>query len=53
MFGEFDRVVPPENGDLMAEKISQAQVVLIPDTGHMFPIENPAAAADMIRDFLL
>ena len=53
MSGEFDRVVPPGNTDLMAEKIPQAQVVLIPDTGHMFPIENPAAAADVIKEFLL
>lgn len=50
--GEFDRVVPPGNADLMAEKIAQAQVVLIPDTGHMFPIENPAAAADALKIFL-
>ena len=50
--GEYDRVVPPGNADLMAEKIAQAEVVLIPDTGHMFPIENPFAAADVIKEFL-
>ncbi len=50
--GEFDRVVPPGNAKLMAEKIPQAQVVIIPDTGHMFPIENPVTAADEIKVFL-
>jgi len=51
--GKYDRVVPPGNADMMAEKISQAKVVLIPDTGHMFPIENPTAAADVLKEFLL
>jgi len=50
--GEFDRVVPPGNADLMAKKIGQAEIVLIPDTGHMFPIEKPAAAADAIKIFI-
>ncbi len=53
MSGEFDQVVPSGNADLMAEKIAQAQVVIIPDTGHMFPIEKPAAAAAAIKEFLL
>lgn len=50
--GDFDRVVPPGNAGLLAAKIAQAEVVLIPETGHMFPIENPAAAADVIKGFL-
>lgn len=50
--GKYDCVVPPGNADLMAEKIEQAEIVLIPDTGHMFPIENPAAAADVLKEFL-
>jgi pimeloyl-ACP methyl ester carboxylesterase len=50
--GEHDRVVPPGNAQLMAEKIANARVVLIPGTGHIFPIENPGAAAGTIREFL-
>jgi len=50
--GDHDRVVPPGNTDLMAVKIARAEVVLVPDTGHMFPIENPAAAAEVIKEFL-
>ncbi len=52
LFGEYDRVVPPGNAELMAEKISNAEVVILPDTGHIFPIENPSAAAKAIKDFL-
>lgn len=52
LFGEYDRVVPPGNGELMAEKIASAQVEILPGTGHIFPIEDPPAAADIIRKFL-
>ena len=40
LFGEFDRVVPPGNADLMASKISDAQTVVLPACGHIFPVEN-------------
>jgi pimeloyl-ACP methyl ester carboxylesterase len=52
LFGEFDQVVPPGNADLMAEKIAKAQTQIIPATGHIFPIENPAATVDALQDFL-
>lgn len=52
MFGEHDRVVPPGNADLMAEKLQDSQVVIIPDTGHIFPIENPTATAAAIKEFI-
>lgn len=51
--GEFDRVVPPGNAELMAEKITNSRVVQIPDTGHIFPIENPGESAKIIKSFLL
>jgi pimeloyl-ACP methyl ester carboxylesterase len=50
--GEFDRVVPPGNANLMAEKIADSRVEIISHTGHMFPIEDPPAAANVIRSFL-
>lgn len=52
LFGEFDRVVPPGNTDLMAAKIADAQVEIIPATGHIFPIENPSATVAAIHKFL-
>jgi len=50
--GEFDKVVPPENTNLLQEKISGSQVVLIPDAGHFFPIEVPEIAAKHIIKFI-
>jgi 3-oxoadipate enol-lactonase len=52
LFGEFDMVVPPGNADLIAAKIPDAQVNIIPATGHIFPIEDPAATVDVIYKFL-
>ena len=43
-FGEHDRVVPPGNAALLAAKIPHSVVHILPDAGHMFPIEAPDAA---------
>lgn len=52
LFGEFDMVVPPGNANLMADKIAGARVTLLPGTGHIFPIEDPAATVNAIVNFL-
>ena len=52
LFGEHDEVVPPGNATLMAEKLPDAEVKIIPDTGHLFPIERPEATVKAIREFL-
>lgn len=52
LFGEHDRVVPPGNAELMADKIPDARVEILPHTGHMFPIEDPQATAAILREFL-
>jgi pimeloyl-ACP methyl ester carboxylesterase len=49
--GEHDRVVPPGNAGLLAAKIPQAQVKILPNTGHLFPIEDPAATVAAITEF--
>ena len=51
MFGAHDKVVPPANAELLSAKISASKVVILPDAGHFFPIEVPAAAAQAIIDF--
>jgi len=51
LFGEEDKVVPPGNAKLMADKINNAQVRILPGLGHIFPVENPRAAADAILEF--
>jgi len=52
LFGEFDRVVPPGNADLLAKKIDDAWIEIIPATGHIFPIENPSDTFAAIHEFL-
>ncbi len=51
LFGAHDKVVPPENASLLAEKISGSKVVILPNAGHFFPIEVAEAASRTITDF--
>jgi pimeloyl-ACP methyl ester carboxylesterase len=53
LFGEHDRVVPPGNAQLLAEKIQGARAVILPAAGHIFPLEIPEATVAVIREFLL
>jgi len=34
LFGAHDKVVPPENASLLAEKIANSQIVIFPDARH-------------------
>jgi pimeloyl-ACP methyl ester carboxylesterase len=52
LFGAHDKVVPPANADLLAKKIPNSQVVILPDAGHFFPMEVPEEAAHVIIDFV-
>jgi pimeloyl-ACP methyl ester carboxylesterase len=51
LFGEHDKVVPPANADLLAQKISRSRVCILPDAGHFFPIEVPEKASRTIIEF--
>jgi pimeloyl-ACP methyl ester carboxylesterase len=51
LFGKYDMVVPPANAALLAEKIPDSSVVILPDAGHFFPIEVPEAASQAVVDF--
>jgi len=50
--GECDRLVPPGNGQLIAERISGAEFVLIPHAGHIFSTDQPDEAHRAALDFL-
>jgi pimeloyl-ACP methyl ester carboxylesterase len=52
LFGEHDKVVPPGNADLLAAKIPNSTIHLLPNAGHFFPIETPEAANEAITEFL-
>lgn len=51
LFGEHDKVVPPDNAALLASKISNSKVVILPNAGHFFPLEVPEAAARAVIEF--
>ncbi|MBI5353630.1 MAG: alpha/beta fold hydrolase [Chloroflexi bacterium] len=51
LFGAHDKVVPPENASLLADRIAGSKVVIFPDAGHFFPIEIAEMASRTITDF--
>jgi pimeloyl-ACP methyl ester carboxylesterase len=46
VWGEHDRLVSPIYADLFREKIANAEVVKIPDTGHVISLESPQPLAE-------
>ena len=52
LLGEHDQVVPPGNTELLANKLPDARIKTLPNTGHMFPVEDPDAAVAALLDFL-
>jgi 3-oxoadipate enol-lactonase len=50
--GGYDQVVPPENASLLAKKIPDSKVVMLPEAGHFFPIETPEAASQAVIHFI-
>ncbi|MFQ5422067.1 MAG: alpha/beta fold hydrolase [Anaerolineae bacterium] len=51
LFGEHDQVAPPGNADLLAAKIPNSAIKIIPDAGHFFPMETPNAAVTAVVAF--
>jgi 3-oxoadipate enol-lactonase len=39
--GDDDRMVPVQNGRMIAERIPGAELLELPDTGHLYPTEAP------------
>lgn len=52
LFGEHDKVVPPANADLLAREIPNSTIHILPDAGHIFPIEVPDEAVRVVTGFL-
>jgi 3-oxoadipate enol-lactonase len=50
--GDTDRLVPPGNAKLIADRIRGARVVMIPHAGHVFATDQPEAAHQAILQFL-
>ncbi len=50
--GEADRMTPVESSRAMAERIPDAQLVVIPAAGHMVMLERPAEVAGLLTEWL-
>jgi len=50
--GESDRLIPPQNSDLIAARITGSQLLKIPHASHMFFTDQPEIAQRAISDFL-
>ena len=50
--GESDRLVPPENGELIRERIPGAKLVMIPHASHLFLTDQTEIAHRVILEFL-
>jgi 3-oxoadipate enol-lactonase len=52
LVGEQDALTPPEMSVSLQEAIAGAQLVVIPDAGHLSNLENPEAFNAALEDFL-
>lgn len=52
MHGETDRLIPPANAGLIANRIPGAKLVMIPNAGHVFTTDQPAIAHREVLEFL-
>jgi pimeloyl-ACP methyl ester carboxylesterase len=50
--GESDRLIPPGNANLIAQRIPGAKLVMIPRASHLFFTDQPEVANRAIMDFL-
>jgi pimeloyl-ACP methyl ester carboxylesterase len=50
--GETDELVPAENGRLIAERISGAELVILPEAGHIYFTDQPEASMNATLSFL-
>jgi 3-oxoadipate enol-lactonase len=52
LHGAEDRVVPPENGRMLAARLPHAEYVELPGHGHNLTLEIPDEVAELISAFL-
>jgi pimeloyl-ACP methyl ester carboxylesterase len=52
MHGESDRLIPPQNSELIAARITGSQFVKLPRASHLFMTDQPEASQRAILDFL-
>ncbi|MGP8078814.1 MAG: alpha/beta fold hydrolase [Thermoplasmata archaeon] len=50
--GMDDAVIDPAHGRILRQSIPRAQIRILPQTGHMVPLERPQETSDAIRTFV-
>lgn len=50
--GDTDRLIPPSNGYLIAARIPDCQLVILPQASHIFPTDQPELTMRHLMDFL-
>jgi pimeloyl-ACP methyl ester carboxylesterase len=50
--GESDAITPPAMAENMHRSIAGSKIAIIPQAGHMSPMEQPAAVTKAIAEFL-
>ncbi len=51
--GDDDPIVPLVNGRILAGRIPDARLHVVPGGGHLFLLEDPSAIAELVAEFLL
>jgi pimeloyl-ACP methyl ester carboxylesterase len=51
VWGESDRMIPPAHGDAFRRAISGAELIRLPEAGHMVIVEQPEAVVAAIARF--
>ncbi|MDQ2838441.1 MAG: alpha/beta hydrolase [Actinomycetota bacterium] len=52
VWAEKDRVMPPEHGRRLAEILPRGQLVVVPDSYSLLPLDQPVSLAKAIREFV-
>ncbi len=50
--GEEDAITPPSAARLMASRIPEARLVIVPEAGHLAPMEQPETVTRLLQEFL-
>lgn len=52
MGGSFDKLTPPKDMRVMADKIKDSEFAIVPRAGHLSPVENSSYVNDMLCGFM-
>ena len=52
LVGEADAITPPDQARRMAERLPNSRLVVVPDAGHLAPLEQPEAVAEALLDLM-